>query len=97
MNGLIKFMQGGKEVDKIDFDKTEKGESKEIKIEMYNAYNDIVELTNPYSVDPEVKIVEYTRTMGIKSFGKLILKFTPSMERTESLKLKDIGFKVVIG
>jgi hypothetical protein len=90
-------MQGGKEVDVIDFVLTQKGEAKQINVEVFNGYNDTIELQNPFSADNDVKILKFTKELKAQTFGIIVLEFKPSLERKESLKLKDIGFQVVVG
>lgn len=94
---MILFYQNGVEVDGMDFGITEIGKTNTIEVMIKNTYNDNISLSNEYSLDKDVKILEYVKTLKPQEYGKVILSFTPNLNRQESLKKKQIGFKVVIG
>lgn len=94
---MIRFFREGVEVETLDLGTTELGTSNRLELVIQNDYPDKVELLNPTVGDKGLKIVEYTNKLNVKEKGKLVLEFTPSTNRTESLKNADIKFKVVIG
>lgn len=94
---MIEFYQNGKLVEDINFGITEIGKTNRIEVLIKNTYNDSVTLSDEYSVHPDVKIVEYVKVLREQEMGKVVLEFTAQKGITESLKRKQIGFKVVIG
>ena len=94
---MIRFYKEGEEVDLLDLGITELGSTNRIELVMKNDFADKVELLDAIVEDKGLKIIEFTSKLGIKEEGKIILEFSPSKDRTESLKDSKIKFRVVIG
>jgi hypothetical protein len=94
---LIRFYKEGEEVDLLDLGITELGSTNRIELVMKNDFADKVELLDAIVEDKGLKIIEFTSKLGIKEEGKIILEFSPSKDRTESLKDSKIKFRVIIG
>tara|TARA_R110000803_G_scaffold33128_1_gene72649 strand:- start:1031 stop:1315 length:285 start_codon:yes stop_codon:yes gene_type:complete len=94
---LIRFYKEGEEVDLLDLGTTELGSTNRIELVMKNDFADKVELLDATVEDKGLEIIEFTSKLGIKEEGKIILEFSPSKDRTESLKDSKIKFRVVIG
>jgi hypothetical protein len=94
---LIRFYKEGVELDLVNLGTTELGTTNRIELVIKNDFNDKVELLDGTVEDSGLKIVEFTKKLGVKEEGKLVLEFSPSKDRTESLKDSKIKFRVVIG
>ena len=94
---MIRFYHEGQEVDLLNLGTTELGTTNRLELVMKNDFHDKVELFDPTVEDSGLKVVEFTSKLGIKEEGKLVVEFSPSVNRTESLKDSNIKFKVVIG
>lgn len=94
---MIRFYKEGEEVDLLDLGITELGSTNRIELVMKNDFADKVELLDAIVEDKGLKIIEFTSKLGIKEEGKIILEFSPSKDRTESLKDSKIKFRVIIG
>ena len=94
---MIRFYKEGQEIDLVNLGTTELGTTNRIELVIKNDFNDKVELLDGSVEDSGLKIVEFTKKLGVKEEGKLVLEFSPSKDRTESLKDSKIKFRVVIG
>jgi hypothetical protein len=94
---LIRFYKEGVEIDLVNLGTTELGTTNRLELVIKNDYTDKVELLEGSVEDSGLKIVEFTKKLGVKEEGKLVLEFSPSKDRTESLKDSKIKFRVVIG
>ena len=94
---MIRFYKEGVELDLVNLGTTELGTTNRIELVIKNDFNDKVELLDGTVEDSGLKIVEFTKKLGVKEEGKLVLEFSPSKDRTESLKDSKIKFRVVIG
>ncbi len=94
---MIRFYHEGQEVDLVNLGTTELGTTNRLELVMKNDFHDKVELLEPSVEDSGLKIVEFTDKLGVKEEGKLIIEFSPNINRTEALKDSKIKMKVVIG
>jgi hypothetical protein len=94
---MIRFYKEGVEVDLVNLGTTELGSTNRVELVMKNDFADKVELLDATVDDSGLKIIEFTSKLGIKEEGKIVLEFSPSKNRTESLKDSKIKFRVVIG
>ena len=94
---MIRFYKEGVELDLVNLGTTELGTTNRIELVIKNDFNDKVELLDGTVEDSGLKIVEFTSKLNVKEEGKLVLEFSPSKDRTESLKDSKIKFRVVIG
>ncbi len=94
---MIRFYKEGVEIDLVNLGTTELGTTNILELVIKNDYTDKVELLEGSVEDSGLKIVEFTKKLGVKEEGKLVLEFSPSKDRTESLKDSKIKFRVVIG
>ena len=94
---MIRFYKEGVELDLVNLGTTELGTTNRIELVINNDFNDKVELLDGTVEDSGLKIVEFTSKLNVKEEGKLVLEFSPSKDRTESLKDSKIKFRVVIG
>ena len=94
---MLKWFKEGVEITDANFGITAKGTTNKTTLIIENHYLDEITLTKPYSIDEHVKIVEFTEKIPFKGKGSVVLEFSPTKERLESLKMKPIGFEVIIG
>lgn len=94
---MITFFSEGLEAVSFNFGLTALGSTNRIEVEVMNKYTDKITLTNPYSEDSSVRIVDFDSEIPFQGIGKVILEFSPDKSRKESLKKAKIGFKVIIG
>lgn len=94
---MIRFFHEGQEVDLVNLGTTELGTTNRLELVIRNDFHDKVELSDPTVEDSGLKIVEFTEKLNVKEEGKLIIEFSPNINRTESLKDSKIKFRVVIG
>lgn len=94
---MIRFYHEGQEVDLVNLGTTELGTTNRLELVMKNDFYDKVELLEPIVEDSSLKIIEFTNKLDVKQEGKLIIEFSPNINRTESLKDSKIKFRVVIG
>jgi hypothetical protein len=94
---MIRYTRNGVEVTVIDFGITPIGTRNTVTLQAKNDYADIVELSNEYSLDPDVTILSYPKNLNANETGNVIIEFFPKLLRDHSLKLSKLGFQVVIG
>ena len=80
----------------VDWGECVVGTKKERTLYIKNITNDRLALRQPHSSDEDEKIIDYPITLPPQQSGKVIVEFTPNINRIEPLR-GGIGFEYVIG
>ena len=80
----------------IDWGITIPGEKKVKTLIVRNESRDRAILRQPYSMDEDLKIVDYPKNLFSGDTGKVELTFEPKTERVDALHA-DWGFDIIIG
>jgi len=80
----------------IDYGEVIPGKTKQIELYIKNESRDRLILRQPYTLDEDMKIIDFPPSLFHTDSGKVTVEFTPNKERIDALH-NDWGFDVVVG
>lgn len=76
-----------KPLSSVDFDRTVQGQSKKITVYVFNtSAEQNIELDQPVTTDKDLRILEYPRQLLPSGSGKVVLEFSPPLDRISPLR-----------
>jgi len=80
----------------LDWGETIPGQVKKREIWVKNESRDRIAFRQPYTLDEDLKIMDYPAKLFESEVGKVVIKFEPKGERIDALNA-NWGFDVIVG